>query len=191
MDSYLIAGEGSARTLGNRGPIRFTEDASLHPEIDEAYRRCGFYVFECVLAADEIRELETELGQLLARVPAPSDSTVDDKVRGAFGQDRTKPTFAFGKPLSDPYGGTDIDHGRHPAKMSEPEPAEDAPAQTLYFIYGILEVMNSCLRLYGHPDLLRVAEAINGPDFAPFADSIWIKEPGLGTSAAWHQDRRS
>ena len=72
--------------------------------------------------------------------------------------------------------------------MAEPTPAADAPAQTIYFIYGILQALDSCLRLYGHPHLLRVAEAINGPDFAPFADSIWIKEPGLGTSVAWHQD---
>ena len=188
MASYLTAGAARAAAFGNRGPIRFTKDGRLQPEIDEAYRRYGFYVFEDVLATDEVRQLDTELAQLLARVPAPPDSTVDSKRRPASGQARAMPAFAFGKPLSDPYGGTDKNHGRHPAKMSEPEPAEDAPAQTLYFIYGILEVMNSCLRLYGHPDLLRVAEAINGPDFAPFADSIWIKEPGLGTSVAWHQD---
>ena len=90
--------------------------------------------------------------------------------------------------FADAYGGTDANYGRQPAKMSEPEPADDAPDETLYFIYGILQGADACLRLYGHPQLLRIAEAINGPDFTPFADSIWIKEPGLGTSVAWHQD---
>jgi ectoine hydroxylase-related dioxygenase (phytanoyl-CoA dioxygenase family) len=44
------------------------------------------------------------------------------------------------------------------------------------------------LRLYGHPDLLRVTEAVNGPDFVPFNEAVWIKHPGLGGPVAWHQD---
>ena len=73
-------------------------------------------------------------------------------------------------------------------RCPRPTPAADAPAHTVYFVNGILQVMDSCLRLYAHPELLKVTEAINGADFAPFGDSIWIKEPGLGTSVAWHQD---
>ncbi len=49
MQAYLQAGEQRAATLGNRGPIRFTADGALHPDIVEAYWRCGFYVFEGVL----------------------------------------------------------------------------------------------------------------------------------------------
>jgi ectoine hydroxylase-related dioxygenase (phytanoyl-CoA dioxygenase family) len=48
--------------------------------------------------------------------------------------------------------------------------------------------MDSCLRLYGQPHLLTVAEALNGPDFTPFTDAIWVKEPGLGAAVSWHQD---
>ena len=48
--------------------------------------------------------------------------------------------------------------------------------------------MESGLRLYGHPLLLTIAEAINGPDFVPFNDAIFVKQPGLGGSVAWHQD---
>ncbi|MDE0421118.1 MAG: phytanoyl-CoA dioxygenase family protein [Gammaproteobacteria bacterium] len=179
MDDYFRTGRTRAFELGNRGPIRFTDDQRLHPAIDEAYRRCGFYVFEGPLRDLEVHELEADLAELLTRAPAYRDSAVEAQGR---------PALAFGKPLSDPYGGTDKNYGRHPAKMSEPEPAQDAPKETLYFVYGIFQGMDACLRLYGHPDLLRVAEAINGPDFVPFADSIWIKEPGLGTSVAWHQD---
>ena len=44
------------------------------------------------------------------------------------------------------------------------------------------------MRLYGHPELLAVAAAVNGEDFVLFADALFIKEPGRGASVAWHQD---
>jgi len=33
-----------------------------------------------------------------------------------------------------------------------------------------------------------VAESLNGADFVPYNDSIFLKEPGLGAAVAWHQD---
>ena len=42
--------------------------------------------------------------------------------------------------------------------------------------------------MYGHPELLRVAASINGDDFVPFNEALFIKEPALGASVAWHQD---
>lgn len=186
MVDYCREGERRARALGNRGPIRFA-DGDLHADI-AAYRRHGFYVFEGVLEPDELADLRVELDQLLARAPCGPGMDVDRAGRPALGSEFALPTFRFGKPLSDPYGGTGKNFGRHPAKMFEPKPYAGGPAHTLYFVFGILQVMDSCLRLYGHPQLLRIAEAINGADFAPFGDSIWIKEPGLGTSVAWHQD---
>ncbi len=48
MQAYLRDGEKRAATLGNRGPIRFTGSGELHPDILDAYWRCGFYVFEGV-----------------------------------------------------------------------------------------------------------------------------------------------
>lgn len=35
---------------------------------------------------------------------------------------------------------------------------------------------------------MRIAASINGDDFTPFTDAIWIKEARMGTSTAWHQD---
>ncbi|MCY3597536.1 MAG: hypothetical protein OXG71_08915 [Rhodospirillales bacterium] len=35
--TYLRAGEERARGLGNRGPVRFGADGSLHPGILKAY----------------------------------------------------------------------------------------------------------------------------------------------------------
>ena len=187
-NAYFSQGESRALDLGNRGRLRFDGSGQLHPDIANAYRRHGFYILEGVLRRAEIEDLRCELAEVLARAPRGPGATVDKLGRPAFGQDLRIPPFTFGKPLSDPYGGTDKNHGRHPAKMAEPTPAADAPPWTIYFVYGILQVMDSCLRLYGHPDLLRAAASLNGPDFTPFADSIWIKEPGLGTSVAWHQD---
>ena len=72
--------------------------------------------------------------------------------------------------------------------MIEPEPAAGAPDEVVYLILGSLQFSDACLRTYGHPDLLRVAAAVNGDDFVPYTDAIFLKAPGLGASVAWHQD---
>ncbi len=188
IDTYLRDGEERARSLENRGPIRFGDDGKLHPDIVAAYRRCGFYVLENALASDELTDLDEGLADLLARAPSHKGAETDRAGRPAVGAEFTIPVFRFARPLSDPHGGTDANNGRHPVKMSEPQPAPAAPESTLFLVYGIFQVMDSCLRLYGHPSLLKIAETFNGADFTPFTDSIWIKEPGLGISVAWHQD---
>ena len=74
--------------------------------------------------------------------------------------------------------------------MVEPEAPVDAPDEVLLNISSPLQLMDSALQLYGHPDLLRIAEQINGPDFTPFSESIWVKQPGLGAigglAPGWH-----
>ena len=72
--------------------------------------------------------------------------------------------------------------------MFEPKAAADAPKEIVYLILGSLQFSEAALRVYGHPQLLAVAAAINGPDFAPFNEALFIKEPGRGASVAWHQD---
>jgi len=72
--------------------------------------------------------------------------------------------------------------------MFEPTAAEDAPKEVVYLILGSLQFSEACLRVYGHPGLLGVAAAINGEDFVPFNEALFIKAPGLGASVAWHQD---
>ena len=47
--------------LGNRGPIRLDAGGALHPDILAAFSRCGFYVFEDVLGADELADVEADL----------------------------------------------------------------------------------------------------------------------------------
>ncbi len=188
MREYLAAGERKAFALGNRGPIRYTDDGSLHPDILEAYWRCGFYVFEGVLRSEELADLEADLQSILARLPVRRGADVDAQGRPALACDCEASTLFWSKPLGDPFGGTDLANGRHPVKMVEPTASADAPDEVVYLILGSLQFSEACLRAYGHPDLLSVAAAVNGDDFVPFNEALFIKEPGLGASVAWHQD---
>ena len=188
MQAYLGDGERRACALGNRGPIRFGAGGTLHPDILEAYRRCGFYIFEGVLDREELDDLEADLFDILERLPTERGSAVDARGRPALALDCKAPTLFWSKPLADPFGGTDLANGRHPVRMIEPVPAADAPKEVVYLILGSLQFSDACVRLYGHPELLAVAAAVNGEDFVPFADALFIKEPGRGASVAWHQD---
>jgi hypothetical protein len=189
MQAYLRAGEEKAMALGNRGPIRFDAEGKLAADILDAYWRCGFYVFEGVYDATELAELEADLkAEVLDRLPVEEGAFLDAKSRPAIGVDCEAPTLFWAKPLGDPFGGSDLANGRHPVKMAEPVPDQSAPKDIVYLILGSLQFSEACLRAYGHPDLLAVAAAINGEDFVPFTDALFIKEPGLGASVAWHQD---
>ena len=94
----------------------------------------------------------------------------------------------WSKPLGDPLGGTALANGRHQVKLYEPEAAETAPEFAPFLLLGSLQFSETCLRVYGHPQLLKIAEEINGEDFAPFNESLFIKEPGIGAAVSWHQD---
>ena len=188
MQAYLREGERRAYALGNRGPIRFDGDGALHADITEAYWRLGFYVFEGVLEQAELADIDADVIDMLARLPTAQGSAVDARGRRALGVGCEAPTLFWSKPLGDPLGGTDLASGRHAVKMSEPTPAADAPKEIVYMILGTLQFSEACLRLAGHPDLLAVAGALNGEDFVPFTETLFIKEPGRGASVAWHQD---
>jgi hypothetical protein len=188
MQAYLGAGERKAFELGNRGPIRFEASGALAPDILEAYGRCGFYVFEGVLGPQELADIEADVKDILERLPCAKGATLDRHGRPALAADCKGPTLFWSKPLGDPFGGTTLANGRHPVKMYEPTAAADAPNEVVYLILGSLQFSEACLRVYGHPDLLSVAAAINGEDFVPFNEALFIKEPGLGASVAWHQD---
>jgi hypothetical protein len=187
MQAYLREGAGRAAILGNRGPIRFTGSGELHPEIVDAYWRSGFYVFEGVLKPDELADIEHDLHDILERLPVEKGASVDANGRPALAADCSGPNLQWARPLSDPWGGTSAANGRHPVKMYEPATGSLA-REVVFLILGSLQFSEASLRVYGHPGLLAVAAAINGPDFAPFNEALWIKEPGKGASVAWHQD---
>ena len=188
MHAYRQGGEQRAAELGNRGPIRFDAQGNIHPDILDAYWRCGFYVFESVIGEAEIDELRADVERVLRRAPAHPGAVLDKDGNLPIGSAYDRPSFSFAAPLSDPVGGTSKNKGRHPVKMLEPVPAADAPEFTIERIRGNLQLMDSCLRLYGHHGLLSIAAAVNGADFVPYNEVTFVKEAGLGVSVAWHRD---
>ncbi|MEM7465927.1 MAG: phytanoyl-CoA dioxygenase family protein [Pseudomonadota bacterium] len=188
MDEYMYEGEKRAYALGNRGPIRFDENGQLAEDILDAYWRCGFYVFTDVLKADELADIEADISDIIDRLPVTEGASLDAKGRPALTKDCEAPTLFWARPLGDPLGGTDMANGRHEAKMFEPTQPANTPEKSVYLMLGSLQFSTACLRVYGHPKLLAVAAAINGEDFTPFNEALFIKQPGIGASVAWHQD---
>lgn len=188
MVDYFLEGERLALALPNRGPIKLDQNGMLEAAILNAYREYGFYVFENVIHAEELAELRAELDDVLERAPTGPESDVDKNGQTAFGRDFTRQPYRFAVPLSDPLGGTSRNKGRHPVKVVAPTPSSDAPEWTVELLHGNLHLMDSCLRLYGHPGLLAACASVLGEDFVPYNEVTFIKEPGLGPSVAWHQD---
>ena len=188
MKQYLEDGQRAALELDNRGPIEFDQHGRLAQSILDAYSKYGFYVFTGVLSEEECQDLEADLEHMKTTFPTGPESKVDSQGRPALGADSMTPSLVWSKPLGDPLGGTELANGRHQVKMFEPEAKEAAPAAAPFILLGSLRFSDACLRTYAHPELLRVAEAINGKDFAPFNEALFIKEPGIGAAVSWHQD---
>ena len=188
MREYFERGEAKARNLGNRGPIKFESDGSLSKDILEIYSEIGFYVFENVISQEELKDLEIGVTSILDRLPTSRTADLNKLGEPAIGLNCNAPTLFWSKPLADPFGGTSLANGRHPVKMNEPLPEGNVPDEVVYLILGTLQFSEELLRTYAHPDLLKVAEAINGEDFVPFTEALFIKEPGIGASVAWHRD---
>ena len=188
MRTYLLEGQATALALPNRGLLRFTESGALAEEIRAAYSEYGFYVFENVLSAEELEDIKEDLDTMRAQFPTGPESQVNAAGEPALGADAKALTLVWSKPLGDPLGGTELANGRHQVKMFEPEADVEAPLAAPFILLGSLQFSDACLRTYAHPELLRVAESINGPDFAPFNEALFIKEPGIGAAVSWHQD---
>lgn len=188
MKAYLINGEKNALALGNRGPITFDENGGLSSTIKEAYSKNGFYIFEGVLNNEEVEDIKEDLENLRQQFPTGPESTLNAKGEPAMNAESKSLTLVWSKPLGDPLGGTELANGRHQIKMFEPEAKEGAPMAVPLILLGSLQFSDACLRTYAHPKLLKVAESINGKDFAPFNEALFIKEPGIGAAVSWHQD---
>lgn len=164
-------GRARAKQLGNRGPVRFDADSNLALDILEAYQRCGFDVFTDVLADNEVADLRAEFDEVLDNAPLTKDGQVDQ----------------HGRPVRFPgyYSmSSDALFGQNGA-----DDANSAPVIGL--VSHPLLMMDSALRVYGHPSIMKMAEAVNGPDFVPFHESIFHKGAGEGPPTPWHQDGRT
>lgn len=188
MQDYVQQGVQRAGGLGNRGPARFDADGQLDAAILEAFWQHGFYVFEGLVQPDEIALLQHEFQRLIEGAPVDNGAPLNAQGAPALGSDFMRSPYSMIRPLSDPWGGTELLQGRHPMQMSQPRPQDDAPRKVVFLIGGMCQLSDAALRLYGHPDLLGIAASINGSDFVPFNDATFVKQPGLGGSVAWHQD---
>lgn len=186
--NYMYAGLEHANALPNRGPIRFNSEGNLAPEIRSAYSEYGFYIFEGAIDEREMADVLADIRELRSRFPTHPGSTVDTQGRPALDVGLKGPGLLWAKALGDPLGGTAAAGGRHKVKVRELDVATDEPAEAPFILFGSLQFSDAALRLYGHPELLRVAAEINGQDFAPFTDVLFIKDPGRGAAVAWHQD---
>jgi ectoine hydroxylase-related dioxygenase (phytanoyl-CoA dioxygenase family) len=188
LREYCQAGEVRAYGLDNRGPLRRDANGRLAEDILDAYWRHGFYVFEGVVDTNEIAELRREFARLIAGAPTDSGEALDAQGQPAIGSGFARSPFIMVRPLSDPWGGTELLGGRHAIQMTQPEPEADAPAKVVFIISGMCQLSEAALRLYGHPELLSIAAGINGDDFVPYNDATFVKPSGLGGSVSWHQD---
>ena len=188
VEKYLKAGEKKAFKLGNRGPISFNSQGLLSKDIIDAYSKFGFYIFENVINEGELNDIEKDLDSLRSSFPTGPESLVDSRGNPAMNAKSKALTIVWSKPLGDPLGGTELANGRHQVKMFEPKPSSDAPETVPLILLGTLQFSDACLRTYAHPKLLKIAENINGKDFAPFNEALFIKEPGIGAAVSWHQD---
>ena len=188
MQRYLEMGTDRALALDNRGPIRYSDDGRVHPDILESYWRHGFYVFTGVFGR-RVDDIERDFKDVMARLPVHKGAEVDAQEDPHRHWLHIESALHWSKPLGDPFGGTEYGKGRHPVKMFEPAAAKDAPDDIVYLIIGSLQFSRAALRAYGHPDLLAVSAAVNGDDFVPYTDVFFIKAPGLGASVAWHRPR--
>ncbi len=188
MREYLIEGQKRALALPNRGPLRFDQNGAIDPEILGAYSTYGFYVLEGALSPEEVSDLEHDLNEMRDNFPTEMGATVDAKGRPALGVGCKGMVLQWAKPLSDPLGGTALLNGRHQVKLFEPQAKQGSPQATPLYLAGSLQFSKACLRTYAHPGLLKLAEAINGQDFTPFHEGLFIKDAGLGAAVSWHQD---
>jgi ectoine hydroxylase-related dioxygenase (phytanoyl-CoA dioxygenase family) len=188
MRDYLLTGQKKALELDNRGPIRFDESCQLEASIREAYSRYGFYIFTDVLDEAELEDIKVDLDAMRDKFPTGPDSDVNHRGEKALGAGNKALNLVWSKPLGDPLGGSQLANGRHEVKMFEPEAKDDTPAAAPFILLGSLQFSEACLRVYGHPELLQVAASVNGPDFAPFNEALFIKDAGIGAAVSWHQD---
>ncbi len=111
MSAYRKEGEARAMALGNRGPIRYDASGSVHGDIKEAYWRCGFYVFEDVIAPEELADIERDVAEILDRAPTEPGGKLDKHGRPALAADGKGGGMALVRPLSDtawPEGPIDL-----------------------------------------------------------------------------------
>ena len=169
-EAYRAAALERAAQLGNRGPMRFDNSGRLAQDILDAYLCHGFYVFTGVLSQDEVDDLTREFDAILDNAPVEPDGKLDK-----HGAPVEFPGYYTMSTDDDGYSGGD----------------DSAKRAVVGLVSHPLMMMDSALRVYGHPKILRMVASVNGADFVPFHESIFHKGAGEGPPTRWHQDGRT
>eukprot|EP01050_Picozoa_sp_SAG11_P033058 SAG11_NODE_11044_length_787_cov_1.475291_1_plen_227_part_00 len=179
-EAPLSSEEATARALAvpNRGPLELNSDGTVPCAITEAFEEFGFYVFTGVIKPDELGELQRDMHAAIDGATAARATGAETFCHN--GIEITAASFGFTTPLSDNSSPT----GRSPSPMREYEPPEGAPDTICRGASYYLRFSEAGVRLYGHPALLALAEAVNGVGFTPFSDSLQVKIARLGPAVA-------
>lgn len=161
-----------------------------------------------MISAEELGDLQKDFEEVLENAPA---AVVSSSAKGDGNMSTTTsttsaaaPTDKYGRPCrfpehylfglgsgQTPAGGLSKAKWSTASGQTKASAGEEAGERTMHVLYHPLMVMESALRVYAHPDLLRVVESINGPDFLPFVEALYHKAAGEGVPTAWHQDGRT
>ena len=179
----LSAEEATEQALStpNRGPLALDANGRVPPAITDAFEQFGFYVFENLLGTDELQELQDDMQGVIQAATDAHRSGLEDFIHNDI-QIKTS-SFGFTTPLSDNSSPT----GRSPSPMKAYEPPAGAPEKVCRGASYYMRFSEPGIRLYGHPLLLAVAEAVNGVGFTPFSDSLQVKIAHLGPAVAWRK----
>ena len=175
------AAEATARALAipNRGPLALDADGNVPQAVTDAFEEYGFYVFVGALGSEELAELQEDMHAVIDGATNARASGAETFDHGGVAIEAAK--FGFSTPLSDNSG----PEGRSPSPMQAYEPPPGAPDQVCKGASYYCAFSEPGVRLYGHPLLLAVAEAVNGAGFTPFSDSLQVKIAQLGPAVAW------
>jgi hypothetical protein len=142
-------------------------------------------VCEGAVAGQELVELQSDVERILEHAEALHHAGQDDQALVT-----NAPQWFAGMRTGrmPPLGQDGRPDGRNPVSMDTFPLLADAPDSVLRSVSSWGRLSAAGLRLLGHPQLLAIAEAVNGPDFTPFGganEEMIVKVPRYGSSVAW------
>ncbi len=135
----------------------------------------------------EVAELRAGAAEMLERAPVRQGADVDAKDDRRSAATRRVIPIPVHQAAVRPVGRHRRPQRPPPVQDDRARPDAGAPDDVVYLMFGMCQACRRPAALRP-PDLLAIAEAVNGPDFVPYNDAIFVKQPGVGGSVAWHQD---
>lgn len=140
---------------------------------------------EGAIAGQELAELQSDVERILEHAEALHHAGHDNHAVAT-----NAPQWFAGMRTGrmPPLGQDARPDGRSPVSMETFPLTADAPDSVLRSVRSWGKLSAAGLRLLGHPQLLAIAEAVNGPDFTPFGganEEMIVKAPRYGSSVAW------